>query len=51
MISCGSGIDPEIFDNLDYSVLSGKHICIDPGHQQLQDTNLEPIAPLPTAQL
>jgi N-acetylmuramoyl-L-alanine amidase len=45
MISCGLGIDPEIFDNLDYSVLSGKHICIDPGHQQLQDTSLEPIAP------
>jgi hypothetical protein len=33
MISCGSGINPEIFENLDYSVLSGKHSCIDPGHQ------------------
>jgi N-acetylmuramoyl-L-alanine amidase len=30
---------------LDYSILSGRRICIDPGHQQLQDTSLEPIAP------
>jgi N-acetylmuramoyl-L-alanine amidase len=45
MISCRSEIGPDIFDHLDYTVLSGKRICIDPGHQRIQDTTLEPIAP------
>jgi N-acetylmuramoyl-L-alanine amidase len=45
MFSCGSETEREIFDNLDYSMLSGRRICIDPGHQQTQDTDLEPIAP------
>jgi N-acetylmuramoyl-L-alanine amidase len=30
---------------LDTSVLTGKIICIDPGHQENQNSELEPIAP------
>jgi N-acetylmuramoyl-L-alanine amidase len=45
LFSCHSANETKYLDNLNYSVLSDKYICIDPGHQQFEDTRLEPIAP------
>jgi N-acetylmuramoyl-L-alanine amidase len=42
-LSCNDGISAD--NKPDYSILSGKKICIDPGHQQIHNSDLEPIAP------
>lgn len=42
-LSCDNNTN--VYEKPDYSILSGKKICIDPGHQQIPNSDLEPIAP------